>query len=83
MKPVRMAAMFLVTLLVIYPLSIGPAFLLDFKLREKAQNTSLKGPSQTFTICYYPILWLAFNHPSIGSAVDWYARLWFPPSERG
>jgi len=86
MNPVRMAAMFSVTVLVIYPLSIGPAFLLDFKLGATAPQSSLSsshGPSQTFSICYYPILSLAFDHPSIAPPLEWYVRLWFPPSERG
>jgi hypothetical protein len=79
MKPVRMAAMILITLLVIYPLSIGPAFLLDYEFHAKAQpadDPTAMEPSRASTICYYPILALMEKSPAAMQAVEWYVGLW-------
>ena len=85
MKLVRLVAIFLVTLLVIYPLSIGPMCVLDFKLREKLHivDSDYIGPSTTFRICYYPILWLMNRRPGTRHALDRYVQFWVSLSGRG
>lgn len=79
MKPAPLAAMLLITLLVIYPLSIGPAFLLDYQFHAKAQpadDPAAMEPSPAFTFCYYPIFVLMEKSPAVAEAVESYVGLW-------
>lgn len=79
MKPVPLAALLLITLLVIYPLSIGPAFLVDYEFHAKSQpadDPAAMEPSRAFLFCYYPIFALMEKSPTTANAVGWYVGLW-------
>jgi len=85
MKPVRMVALLMITFLVFYPLSIGPAYRLEFALRAKAlhiDRPSYLVPSKTFLVCYWPIIRLAEEYPPMALAIEWYMKLWFPSNLR-
>lgn len=85
MKPARMAALLMITFLVFYPLSIGPAYHLDFALRAKAlhiDRPSYLEPSRAFLICYWPIIRLLQEYPQTSPAIELYLKLWFPPELR-
>jgi len=86
MKPVRMAAVLLITLLALYPLSMGPGYRLDFALRAGTFHVEhlprYSEPSKAFIVCYYPLIWLSQKYPQTGPTIDCYLRLWFPADAR-
>ncbi len=72
-------------LLVLYPLSIGPAWRVcehDWGASgsEYAIGTVLVPPR--IAVAYRPLFWLAEHFEPFWKVLDWYADLWFPQTDR-
>ena len=59
----------LLSLAVLYPLSMGPA---EWAVRHDRMSTGV------FTAVYRPVWWLANHHEPFGRIIRRYARLWTP-----
>ncbi|HSI14275.1 MAG TPA: hypothetical protein VK961_19655 [Chthoniobacter sp.] len=77
MKPsaviVRIVAI-LLGLLVLYPLSIGPAMYIDFKLHASANGEFDSSPG--FARIYTPLFMLYGRNPTYDRCLGWYMDLW-------
>jgi len=70
MNPARMVAIIFTAVVVLYPLSVGPA------VRMNPQ------PGKAVIAFYGPLRWLVLHQvPFAGDAVLWYANLWTPSHE--
>lgn len=78
MKPraviARIAAIFL-GLLVLYPLSIGPAMYIDFQFNSSADREFDSSPG--FARIYSPLFMLYGRYPAYDRVFDWYTDLWW------
>jgi len=71
MNPVRMVAMILTALMVLYPLSIGPVY------RHYVVHQGLRPPLPPwFHTFYRPLAWACGRVPGLGAAFDWYGGVW-------
>jgi len=71
----RIVAIFL-GMLVLYPLSIGPAIYLDRKLRPDTMDDS----SARFGHIYIPLFMLYGRNRAYDRVFDWYTDLWWRQS---
>jgi len=68
-----------VLLLILYPFSIGPAYLLAMRIRSRP-GPDLKWPMTVFETAYAPVIRLAGDTNS-GEAIAAYIEWWLPPPE--
>jgi hypothetical protein len=62
-----------VTLVVAYPLSMGPVWWLSDHFHLWTGTGIVSGPQFTF---YAPLIWLVEKCPPFGKALLWYVHLW-------
>jgi|HubBroStandDraft_6_1064221.scaffolds.fasta_scaffold1408180_2 hypothetical protein len=67
----------LITLLVLYPLSLGPAFRLVWTSQDDPANL------RVFKVVYRPISWARMHSETVTNLTDWYMSFCMPPSNAG
>jgi hypothetical protein len=74
MKPRHFIASFLCAVFIVYPLSAGPAIMLNARYN--------KGLSPSWAPVFAPLFWICDHCPPLEVALQWYLEKWLEPVAR-